>query len=238
MRYFIQSTRPGLRYYSYDRDVRRDDCNFVRTHSFFGLAADDSFKDRLKWVEEGKVVYDLPPHVLFDQKATLVLPFWSVTRNRFSEEIRKLLAFSSPLTPQGFCLADGTMVTTKTFSSLPRKQRGYYIKYAGSDVSINWGSKAVFRLSNMNPLKCESLLEKCLEGFSKGRIWLIQKEEKHDDWITYHSRDRNQSTKKLRAKFSGFYGPDGFIAAIAMHRAHNKVHGQSGTVTSLISPRG
>ena len=79
MRYFIEKTRPRLRYLGIDRGVRAADCNFIRSHAFFSICADKDFLPRLARVGRG-VTYDLPPHILFDNKALLVLPFWSITR--------------------------------------------------------------------------------------------------------------------------------------------------------------
>lgn len=233
MRYFIEKTRPAVQYWGIDRSIRAKDCNFIRSHSFFGLCADNEFISRMEEVGKG-VTYDLPPHVLFDQKASLVLPFWSLTRDSFSNEIRDLFCFTVPLLPSGIELPDKTHVTIEDFAKLSRSKRSYYLKYAGSDVSLNWGSKAIYRLSNMSSNDCLILLKRCIAEFDKGKIWLIQKEETHDDNITFLHRDGGELTKKLRAKFSAFYGPSGCIGVIAMHRSHNKVHGQAETVISYI----
>ena len=76
MRYFIEKTRPRVRYLSIDHGVRASDCNFIRSHAFFSICSDKDFLPRLSKVGGG-VTYDLPPHILFDNKALLVLPFWS-----------------------------------------------------------------------------------------------------------------------------------------------------------------
>lgn len=235
MRYFIEKTRPRVHYYSIDRGVRPSDCNFVRSHSFFGLVAENYFRERMGRVGR-EVHYDLPPHVLFDQKATVALPFWSLTRASFSDCIRNMFVFTTPLTPEGIELPDGNRLTIEDFSAKTRSQRSFYLKYAGSDVAINWGSKGVYRLSNMSSISCLRLLEKCLRQFAKGHIWVLQKEEKHDDEIEFVTRELRHRKETRRAKFSGFYGPNGCMGVMVMHGKRYKVHGQIDTVISLVLP--
>ena len=233
MRYFIEKTRPGVRYWSIDRGVRMGDCNFIRNHSFYGLCADCEFHSRLARVGQG-VTYDLPPHVLFDQKAALVLPFWSMTRDLFTDDIRTILLYSTPLLAAGIELPDGARVTIEEFCQRPQSQRAYYLKYAGSDLALNWGSKAVYRLRNLGSGACLDFLRQCLDGYERGQIWLLQQEEGQDDEIEYVARDGTVCGGSLRAKFSGYYGPGGCLGVLAMHRRHFKVHAQRETVLSYV----
>lgn len=232
-RYFIECTRPTITYWSIDKNIKQQDCNFIRSHSFFGLCSENEFKQRLGMVGKG-VTYDLPPHVLFDQKATLVLPFWSLTRDLFSDEIRNIFVFTTPILPQGIELPGGQLVSIEDFAKLSRSNRSYYLKYAGSDVALNWGSKAVYRLSNMSSEACLILLQKCISQYNKGKIWLLQKEEKQYDTINFINRDQEYQSKKLSAKFSAFYGPTNCAGVLAMHRHHYKVHGQADTIISYV----
>jgi len=234
MRYFIEKTRSGVKYFGIDPNIYPRDCNFIRSHSFFGLCAENEFKNRIKKMIDRMVIYDLPPHVLFDQKATLILPFWSKTRCCFTDEIRNLFVYTTPLLPKGIELEDGSIISIESFSNKQRNERSYYLKYAGSDVSMNWGSKAVYRLSNMNSKQCLHYLQKGIKDFEKGRIWILQKDIKHDDEISYFDRDQNLCKERLRAKFSAFYGPYNCLGIIAMHRNFYKVHGQPETVISLM----
>ncbi len=235
MRYFIEKTRPTVKYWGIDCNIKRSECNFIRSHCIFGLCADIDFKSGMAKAGKG-ITFDLPPHVLFDQKATLALPFWSLTRDHFSDEIRDLFAFTTPLLPGGIELPDGSGMTIEDFSRLPYSKRSYYLKYAGSDASRNWGSKAVFRLSNLKGTECLSLLKQCLSGYESGEIWILQAEVIHNDRITYLLRNGISETKILRAKFSGFYGPFDFIGGMVMHRNFFKVHGQADTVISFMMP--
>jgi hypothetical protein len=237
MRYFIEQTSQWIDYCFIKKGIKPRNCNFIRTHSFFGLCAENHFKERIEKAGD-TIKFDFPPHVLFDQKATLVLPFWSLTRSLFSDDIRNILNYSTPLLPSGIAMQDGQTLSIEAFSNLPRSKRRYYLKYAGSDVSINWGSKAVYRLSNDSREKCLARLTNCLKNFDNGEIWLLQKEDVQNDEIEYYDKKTGKlHTENLRAKFSSFYGPYALIGILAMHRDHNKVHGQDGTaVISHIKP--
>jgi hypothetical protein len=233
MRYFIEKTRPRVRYWSIDRGIRGSDCNFIRSHAFFSICSDKDFLPRLARVGNG-VTYDLPPHILFDNKALLVLPFWSMTRQTFPDEIRELFPFTTPLLPAGIELPDGSRLTIEEFSRLPQSRRCYFLKYAGSSLALNWGSRAVYRLSNLGSSACLDFLRQCLSGYERGEIWLLQKEEAQEDEIEYLDREGTVHTERLRAKFSGYYGPDGCLGVLVMHRRHFKVHGQEETVLSYV----
>lgn len=233
MRYFIEKTRPRVRYWNIDYGLKTGDCNFIRSHAFFSICSDKDFLARLAKVGDG-VTYDLPPHILFDSKAALVLPFWSLTRGAFSDDIRNLFPHISPLLPSGIELPDGTCVTIEEFSRLPQSQRAYYLKYAGSSLALNWGSKGVYRLSNLGSGACLDFLRQCLNRYEKGEIWLLQREETHEDEIAYLARDGTIHNQRLHTKFSGYYGPDGCLGVLGMHRQHFKVHGQQDTVLSYV----
>ncbi|MDR1002322.1 MAG: hypothetical protein LBL82_03510 [Oscillospiraceae bacterium] len=234
MRYFIEKTRPEIKYANIDNGVRPENCNFVRNHFYWGLCSEIYFLNRLPRIGID-LFYDLPPHVLFSQKATLVLPFWSKTRHYFSDDIRDIINFSVPLLPTGIELETG-LVSISEFAKLPRKKRCYYLKYAGSKVSSNWGGQAVYRLSNLSSENCLALFNKCLERYDGGEIWLIQKEDTKDDTISYYDLDSTKKEKKLRLKLSSFYGPNSCIGVLAMHNDFYKVHGKNDTVISFVMP--
>ena len=228
MRYFIEKTRPELKYSNIDKGIRPENCNFVRNHFFWGLCNEIHFLRRFPNIGTN-VFYDLPPHVLFSQKASLVLPFWSRTKNLFSNEIRNIINYSVPLLPEGIELETGFM-TIDEFSNLPRNKRSYYLKYAGSNVSKSWGGRTVYRLSTMSSENCRNFLHKCLENLSSGEIWLIQKEDTQDDTVNYYDRDFKENQEKLRLKLNCFYGPSACVGVLAMHHAFFKVHGRNDSV--------
>ncbi len=232
-RFFMERTRPAVRYWGIDHGLRPGDCNFIRNPLFLSICTEDEFSRRMAKVGQG-VTYDLPPNILFDQKASLVLPFWSLTREAFSDDIRDLFPFTTPLLPAGIELPDGSRVTIESFSRRSRSQRAYYLKYAGSDGAMNHGSRAVYRLSNLSSDACLSFLRECLSRYDSGHVWLLQQEETQDDEIVYQTRDGAVHTESLRSKFSGFYGPGGCLGVLAMHGRHYKVHGQADTVVSYV----
>ena len=232
-RYFIEKTRPRLRYCGIDRGVRATDCNFIRYQAFVDVEQDENFPARLSKVGQG-VTFDSPPYMLFDQKAALVLPFWSMTRAFFPDDVRALFPFTTPLLPTGIELPDGRCTTIEDFSRWPRSQRSYYLKYAGADWTLNYGSRAVYRLRNMSRAACLDFLRQCLSQYEQGHIWLLQQEQTQDDEITYLTRDGRSESGSLRAKFAGFYGPAGCLGVLAMHSRYNKVHGQPDTVLSYV----
>jgi hypothetical protein len=232
-RYFIEKTRPAVRYWGIDRGVRAADCNFIRYQAFVDVQGDGNLRARLSKVGQG-TTFDTPPYMLFDQKAALVLPFWSMTRERFSNEVRDLFPYTTSLLPSGIELPDGAHATVEEFSRWSRSRRSYYLKYAGADWTLNYGSKAVYRLSNMSSDACLNFLRQCLSRYDCGQIWLLQQEETQDDEIEYLTRDGAVHTQRLRAEFGGFYGPGGCLGVLARHSAHNKVHGQDDTVISYV----
>jgi hypothetical protein len=138
------------------------------------------------------------------------------------------------LLPAGIELPDGARVTIEEFSRFPQSRRSYFLKYAGASYALNWGSRAVYRLSNLGSGACLDFLRQCLSGYERGEIWLLQKEEAQEDEIEYRTRDSAVHTQRLRAKFSGYYGPDGCLGVLVMHRQHFKVHGQEETVLSYV----
>lgn len=233
VRYFISKTRPEIRYWGIDSMVESKSCDFIRTHSFFGLCGENYHKLRLDLVGNS-LEYDYPPYVLFDQKATLVLPFWSKTRDLFSDDIRDLIIYSTPLVSNMIELENGEELSIEEFSKKPQSQRKYYLKYAGSDVTKNWGSRGVYRLSNESSISCETLLKRCLKASEQGNIWMLQKEISNKKEISYFDREEKKKCEKRNVKYSSFYGPMGLIGILGYYRNHFKVHGQNDTVLSLV----
>ena len=234
MRYLIATTQPPLRYWGYEKTVRNSGCNFVRSHSFFGLVAENLFRERVQDAIKGLTRFDLPPLLVFDQKIPLCLPFLDETRSQFTDDVRDIIAYSYPVFGNGFRDIDGAWVSIRDFIERPPAMRRYFLKYAGSDVSINWGSRSVFRL---NDRKAASLLSAAAEDAKRGRFWLIQPELSDKESVTYFSKDNGDETQStLTTKWSCFYGPTRLIGIRTMHRHHYKVHGQDDTVLGLAVP--
>lgn len=233
MRYFIERTRPMVRYFGIDPGVAQMDCTFVRSHSFFGQAGENFFRPRLERYFDGELLFDLPPLIIFDEKITLALPFMDATRELFSDDVRDALVFSTPVTPSGFSTPDGEWLTLEQFAARKREDRRWFLKYAGSDVSINWGSRAVYTLDNLGRDAClRKLQDAALRGQS-GQVWIVQPQEQNDDQVEFIKPNGTSLTANLTAKHSTFYGPGGYLGAVIQHRNFYKVHGQSDTIISL-----
>ena len=234
MRYLIATTQPPLRYWGYDKSVQNGKCHFVRSHSFFGLVSENLFKLRVRDVSEGLTRFDLPPILVFDQKAPLCLPFIEETRALFPDEIRESLAYSYPVTETGFRDHTGEWIDIDSFLKRPPSQRKYFLKYAGCDVSKNWGSRSVFRLDRRS---AAIYLKAAAADVKVGRCWLIQPELSHKESVTFLHKETYIPTRaKWNAKHSCFYGPTSLIGIRTMHRKHFKVHGQEDTAVGIAIP--
>ena len=231
--YFIQRTRPRLRYFGFDKGVKAIDCRLVRSHSVYGLVAENYFKERLERAARGEIHFDLPPNLLFDAKGLLALPFWNETAGYFSDDARQELCRTIPVLSDGIENEDGREISIDQFSALPKNKRRFYLKYAGSDVSINWGSRAVFRLCNDSEKACRARLRFALEDFARGRPWILQEEANVKEDVTYMLRDSSTKTEMKHLNMKGFYGPHGLLGLMILYRKHFKVHGQPDTVATI-----
>ncbi len=176
MRYFIQRTRrQGARYFSYDRGVSPADCNFVRSHDFITLPHHNFFADRMERCNQGQVFFDLPPSNLFDGKIILAWPFWEKTRSWYSDEVRSLFPHAGIIRPDGIELEGGERISLEEFCRIPQRKREFYIKYAGTDINMNWGSKSVYLASTFSQVQCRKLLDTILADGRRHRHWIVQR---------------------------------------------------------------
>lgn len=234
MKYLIRTSHPPLRYWGFHPDVRQGKCDFVRSHSFFGLVAENLFKLRIVDAARGRVHFDQPPIVLFDQKAPMALPFWTETRSFFPDRVRDSFVYTHPIGPDGFRDEHGEWVTLRELADRPKSKRRYFLKYAGSDVSVNWGGRGVFRLSDKG---LKRHLETVIDDYSKRRYWVIQPDMSLTEKVEYFTRDREDSrVSTLYAKYSCFFSIERLLGVKTMHREHPKVHGQANTVVGIVVP--
>ncbi|MGW2418275.1 hypothetical protein ACWC0C_03290 [Streptomyces sp. NPDC001709] len=234
VRYFINRTRPGLRYFGWDAGIKSLDCGLIRSHSFLGAMAENLAPRRLKAAADtGAPVYDLPPHVAFEEKAPMVLPFWSVTRDSFPDSVRALFPHTQLVTPEGFDMPDGAHITLKQFAALPKSRRHHYLKYAGSDPAWNWGSQAVTRLHGSSTSTLAAL-ERAAGQTAAGCPWIIQPEHTQREAASWVDPETGETRHGVfHAKLSAFYGPRGLLAMLAESRNHTKVHSQADTITRI-----
>jgi len=231
VRYFIQRTRDaGLKYFSYDRDLGPADCNFVRAHDFLSLPTHNFFQDRMARCAQGSLSFDLPPSALYDGKIILAWPFWKKTRHAFPDEIRSLFPHTTVIQEDGLDLEGGEHVTLDEFCRIPSRRRTWYIKYAGTDIGINWGSRTVFLASTLTRTRCRELLDRVLADCARGRVWVAQRAVRETEPMEILERNGTVREIETHGKLSGFYGPDGLMAIMGMHRRSHKVHGAADTV--------
>ncbi len=235
-RFFIQRARRTARYFGYDLDVKPQDCNFVRAHDFFSLMVENFSSERQLRLAAGEPIYDLPPIVLFDQKLLLTLPFSTDTREHFDHETRELFPYTTLVTPSGLQLEDGGSPTLEQFAALPRARRGYFLKYAGSDVARNWGSRAVFHLGKLSHEACERRLHEVTTGWAAGERWIVQKEQSSEEQVSFVAREGGIETTSAHSKHSVFCGPGGAMAVLIMFERFYKVHGSTETITTIGVP--
>jgi hypothetical protein len=234
VKFFVQKTRKQrVKYFGYDKDITPYVCNFIRGHDFPGLFCENFAKKRISAWTKGLLEYDLPPSILFEEKIATVFPFWSKSSQYYRDEIREMFPHTQLITPQGFCLEDGTWTSIDQFCRRSQKQRNYYVKYAGSDLDLNWGSKGVHFLSMYSRVKCEELFGEILKGHHLRKYWIIQKAHHVNDRAGYFTRDGELLEADLHVKFSGFYGPDGLMGILVMLRPFSKVHGAMNTVLTV-----
>ncbi len=235
MRYFIQRVRrQGAKYFSYDRDVSPSDCNFVRSHDFVTLPHHNFFDDRMERCNQGEVSVDLPPSNLFDGKIILAWPFWEKTRHWYSDEVRSLFPYTNIIHPDGVELEGGERLSIEEFCQIPQRRREFYIKYAGTDIGINWGSKSVFLASTFSQVKCRELMETIVKDRQRNRHWVIQQAIRQKEQVSGLDLKGELLEGDAYTKLSGFYGPGGLMAILAMQKCHHKVHGSSETIMSIV----
>jgi hypothetical protein len=235
-RFFIQRARRGARYFGFDTGVRAPHCNLVRAHDFLALLSENFAAERIQRLIDGDSVYDLPPIALFDQKLLLAFPYWQETCTHFSDTVRALFPYTTVLTPDGVMLEDGAWATLAEFASLSRRERSFFLKYAGSDVARNWGSRAVFHLGKLSRTACEHRLRDALTRYSLGERWILQRECDSEEEVTFITRAGGIETASGHSKHSIFYGPTGTLGKLFMFEDFYKVHGSSDTITTIGIP--
>jgi hypothetical protein len=239
--YFINAIReadPSVKFYGFDRGIRPQNCNFVRTHLFEGLVTENLARLRRKQAVEGTLTYDYPLVCIYEQKVLMALPFLPGTHKYFSDRIRNLFPYTAVVMPSGVVLDDGEHYDINRLASLPRSRRRYFLKYGGADPSRNWGSRAVFYIGEMASARLSGLLQSVIQEYRDGRgVWVLQKAVSQTSAEEYYSPNGTIRSTNQYVKYSAFYGPGGLLGAMSMHRHTKKVHGQADTIRNLIVVR-
>jgi hypothetical protein len=233
-RYLIQRCRDeGLQFFSWDA-VQAKECNFVRAHEFYDLRYNGFFNQWMEACEEGDLLFDHPPTPLYDAKVIMAWPFWSKSREYYSDEIRSLFPHTDLITPEGFHLADGSWVSLENYCQIDKKKRTYYFKFAGTDPTLNWGSRAVYYSGSLSGVACAKMFDSILADHQVGHYWIVQEARTWPESVTAIERDGQEVTVDAYTKLSGFYGPDGLVGILTMQEHSRKVHGSPQTVVSIV----
>lgn len=230
MKYLFTQTRPLLKYWSLDDTVSMYNVDFVVAHSAASLVTCNFYNVYMKLAKEGKLKFCIPPNLLFDQKAIYLLPFHRRTSYLFTDEIRSIFPFTSFIENDGFYDSDGQFVRLCDFVKRKKSDRQYFLKYGGTDLSRNWGSRSVNRLSGSD---CKVLLEKANNLSKKGEIWLLQEDVSNQFPINTSNDLTEIKNLGYHVKLSAFYGIEQLLGIKVMARKHFKVHGQADTYTGI-----
>jgi hypothetical protein len=230
MRYLFAQTRPSIKYWGLDKDVNMADIDYVTAHSAASLITCNYYNKYLSSAIKGKTVFGIPPNLIFDQKVIYLLPFYRDTAYFFSEEIRDMFPFTSFIENGGFYDINGQFITIDEFSDKPKKDRGYFLKYGGADLSRNWGSRSVYRLSGSD---CRKLLSEASKLSKKREIWLIQEDVSRNEISNISTDIRDIMNDNFHIKLSAFHGITGMLSIKVMARKHFKVHGQNDTYIGI-----
>lgn len=226
MKYLMKITS-SLRYWGISKEVTMHDIDCLISHSVISTTTCNFFEDYLLRAKSGKLVFAIPPNIIFDEKAIFVLPFYRETRNFFSKEIRNLFPFTSIIENNGFFDENDRFISIANFCKRKPRDRKYFLKYGGPNTNKNWGSRSVFRLSGND---CQKLLDSANTLTKEGEIWLIQKDvSKEIPRIITEDIDELIHQKKQYIKFSAYYSPVNLMGVKVMARKHFKVHGQADT---------
>lgn len=227
MRYFFAITSDKLKYWGIHNGVIMDKVDYVTAHSAAALTTSNYFNKYMEQAQKGNLVFGIAPNLIYDQKAIYLLPFYRLTRDMFSDEMRKLFPFTTIIENDGFYDNNDQFISLKEFSKKHKNERLYYLKYGGPELCKNWGSRAVFRLNGSD---CEKRLSEVNELSKKGEIWLLQ-----EDVSKENMQEASDEIKAISeyVKLSAFNGINGQLGIRIMVRQHFKVHGQSDTKVGI-----
>ena len=216
--YFIQQTRKHhLQYFAFDRRLRARDANLIRSHTFLGLIGECNFSERLAKYREGELIFDFPPTMIFDQKMSLLLPFWSHTRAYFDDRVREIFPHTSLVTPDGVTLASGESMTLEQFATRSPWDRDCYLKYAGYDIPLHLEGRGVYYFGEMTAHHCREILSGVAADYRRGKYWILQESYQEQAEARYFEADGRRQSGSFDTKYSAYYGPSGLMSIDVMH---------------------
>jgi hypothetical protein len=238
--YFAHAVRAAderVRYRGIDGGIMPADCNFIRSHSYPSLVAEDLFRLRIRQIGGNGIRFDHPPLPIFDQKLPMCLPFHPETAPLFTDAHRQLFPYSALVLKGKIRLESGDIIGVDEFIRLSPEDRRFFLKYAGTDSTRNYGSRAVHRLADLSPDQLARLFGEVARDAARGEPWMIQREVRHQDDITFLSRDGARRTATLTGRISSFYGPTRPLGKLFLASPETAVHGSQSTVLSLVQER-
>jgi isopropylmalate/homocitrate/citramalate synthase len=231
----VRATGAPIRYRGIDPGVFPADCNFVRAHSYAGVVSEDLFRCRLADLRDGTLRFDHPPLPIFDQKLPLALPFDPSTAHWFADEHRALFPYTAVVREGAVLLDSGEEVHLRDLVRRGPEQRSYYLKYAGTDATRNYGARAVYRLSDAP----ENVL-RSLPGLVSGDIgepWILQADRRTVVAVERIKRNGAVETQPMTARLSKFHGPARTLGALFLAESSPTVKGGTSTVLGPVALR-
>lgn len=235
MKYFIQKIRQKYQipFVGYD-NLTSSEANFIRTHSFAGLAGQNFFRKMINNEMKEPTEFDYPPTPIFDQKFPLALPFHKKTKHFFPNSVRDVILPSYLIDQDlSFCDQNENKVFLSTLLSKPRSTRDFYLKYAGQDTNRNWGSMRVRSLASMSKAAFEKLSKEILNDLSHGDPWIIQ--ESASNKVSVPDFQNKEESVDEYIKYSSFFSNAGVIGRVAHTRKFYLVHGQEDSTMSIVN---
>jgi len=231
----LRNIDPRIRFRGIDSGVNSSDCNFVRSHSYQWLAAEDHFVKRVEQLARGEMRFDHPPIPIFDQKLPMCMPFDAKTRSWFRDCHRDLFPFTSRVEQSGLRVNADEVIPFNQYADLPSARRHHYLKYAGLDTTRNFGSISVHALSEMEKPQLQSLFAEVTMDIDRGEPWILQTSVMEHAFVEFVNPDGLRQTELMSTRLSSFHGPSGQLAELMLAAPHNTVHGMSQTVVSLVT---
>lgn len=192
----------------------------------------------------GRSVDILPyPNLLHEQKIIMALVRELKFKDNFTEEEIKLFPESYIIKKSSIMGFDERSYSLQDIVEMPRKERRFIVKYAGLDLRINWGGRAVYRLKMLSRKQTERIISNALASYEKYQEpWILQKDISSKTNIEYfdvkNNLLKNADLYKLCRPYY-IHLPDNndveLIDIMVLFRNNFKVHAKEDCAFGLIS---